>query len=176
MKISVLLLALLVATLQTFGQRKSKNELKDAQIDSLNVKNKSLTVQLDSVSGELTKFTGMYNAIKDKVFKYQFDPAKTSFLIDSLRSSRDSASVLLTGTLSLGKDSLIMLIKENKTLIAKIDSIKMAWEKEKVYIPEDEIESAKAITGLKKLKELFDDKIITDAEFLILKKKYVDKL
>ena len=175
MKILVLILAVFVATLQSFGQRISKNDL-NAQVDTLTMKNNSLTVQLESVSAELVKYTGMYNVLKERVFHYDFDPAKTSILIDSLRSSRDSASVLLSGAMSLEKDSIVMLLQENKTLSAKIDSINMAWQKEKVYIPEEEIEKAKAFTGLKQLKELLDDNIITDAEFLILKKKYVDKL
>ena len=140
------------------------------------MQNKSLTAQLDSVSRELTRYTDMYGVLHEKVFHYQFLPEKTSFLIDSLRTSRDSVSVLAAGTKSMASDSVLMLMKENKTLMAKIDSIKIAWEKEKTFIPTDEIENAKTISGLKQLKQLLDDKIITDAEFLTLKKKYVLKL
>jgi hypothetical protein len=39
-----------------------------------------------------------------------------------------------------------------------------------------DLESAKAISALKQLKELLDAKIITGAEFLLMKKKYLDKL
>jgi ribosomal protein L16 Arg81 hydroxylase len=118
----------------------------------------------------------MYGVLYEKVFHYQFLPEKTSFLIDSLRTSRDSVSVLIAGTNSMASDSVLMLMKENKTLMAKIDSTKIAWEKEKIFIPADEIENAKTISGLKQLKQLLDDKIISDAEFLTLKKKYVLKL
>jgi multidrug resistance efflux pump len=67
-------------------------------------------------------------------------------------------------------------MKENKTLMAKIDSVKLTWAKEKTTVPDDEIEVARTITELKRLKELLDEKIITDAEFLTLKKKYISKL
>ena len=40
----------------------------------------------------------------------------------------------------------------------------------------EEIEKAKAITMLKQLKELFDTKIITEAEFIAMKQKYLNKL
>ena len=177
MKVSILLIAVLLATLQTFGgEKKKKVDPKDAKIDSLTMQNKSLTAKLDSVSRELTRYTDLYGVLYEKVFHYQFLPEKTSFLIDSLRSSRDSVSVLAAGTKSMASDSVLMLMKENKTLMAKIDSIKIAWEKEKTFIPADEIENAKTISGLKQLKQLLDDKIISDAEFLTLKKKYVLKL
>jgi len=177
MKVSILLIAVLMATLQTFGgEKKSKVDPKDAKIDTLTMQNKSLTAQLDSVSREMARYTGMYSVLYEKVFHYQFLPEKTSFLIDSLRSSRDSVSVLIGGANSMASDSVLMLMKENKTLMAKIDSVKMAWEKEKTFIPAEDIEHAKVITGLKQLKELLDEKIISDAEFITLKKKYVMKL
>ena len=40
----------------------------------------------------------------------------------------------------------------------------------------EEIERAKAITHLKQLKELLDAGIITEAEFIAKKMKYLDKL
>jgi outer membrane murein-binding lipoprotein Lpp len=177
MKITILLIAVLIATLQTFGgEKKSKVDPKDAKIDTLTMQNKSLTAQLDSVSREMARYTGMYSVLYEKVFHYKFLPEKTSFLIDSLRTSRDSVSVLIGGAHSMASDSVMMLMKENKTLMAKIDSVKMAWEKEKTFIPAEDIEHAKVITGLKQLKELLDEKIISDSEFLVLKKKYVEKL
>ena len=102
MKVLILLIAVLLATLQTFGgEKKSKVDPKDAKIDSLTMQNKSLTAKLDSVSRELTRYTGMYGILYEKVFHYQFLPEKTSFLIDSLRTSRDSVSVLTAGTNSM---------------------------------------------------------------------------
>ena len=62
---------------------------------SLSLKLDSVTLQLESTSGELIKYTGVYNAIKEKVIHYNFDPTKTSYLIDSLKASRDSSAVIL---------------------------------------------------------------------------------
>jgi len=108
-------------------------------------------------------------------------PSNASFnpyLIDSLKASRDSTSALLSAIpkTTTTADSLYMVMKESTLLKARIDSIKVAWEKEKSAIPAEELERAKALTGLKELKELLDAKIITDAEFLALKKKYIEKL
>ena len=61
MRIVIIALALLLTTFQAngqvFGKKKSKNvDPKDAQIDSLTTLTKTLTLQLDSVSGELSKY------------------------------------------------------------------------------------------------------------------------
>ena len=134
-----------------------------------------MTAKLDSVNGQLTIYTGMYGVIQEKVFKYKFDPAKTSVLIDSLRAGKDSASVL-SSVNTKSADSLKMLIVQNKELVTQIDSIKLAWDKEKNLVPAEEMAYAKAIGGLKQLKELLDQKIITDPEFATLKKKYIQVL
>jgi hypothetical protein len=176
-----MLLALLMASLQGFSQRKSKEAPKDTsnlQIDSLTKVTKSLSLQLDSVSKELVKYVGVYNAISEKVIHYRFDPTRSAYLIDSLKASRDSASAVLLGrpVAKTTSDSLYMVLKESNLLKARIDSIKIAWGIEKSAIPPEEMEKARAISNLKQLKELLDSKIITDAEFLVMKKKYLDKL
>jgi hypothetical protein len=178
MKILFLSLSLLLASTYVFSQKKSKVDPKDAQIDSLKQTTKVLTLQLDSVSNELVKYVGVYDAIKEKVLHYKFDPTRTAFLIDSLKATRDSTSALISAgpKSSTASDSLYMVLKESTLLKAKIDSIKVAWEKEKSAIPAEELERAKAVSNLKQLKELLDTKVITDAEFLIMKKKYIDKL
>jgi hypothetical protein len=173
MKSIILIIVILFTVSSVFGQKKSK------EIDTLTQQNKELTSKLDSVNAVVAKYTVMYNVLRDSVVKYQFDPEKTGFLLDSLKSSRGSAAVMLTETNTLPNDSIILLVKQNEELASKIDSIKTAWNAEKnaiPVIPVEELENAKAITGLKQLKELLDEKIITDAEFLTLKKKYVDKL
>ena len=155
------------------------NAQKKQEIETLTKANAELTAKNDSLSGVVASYSGMYNVLKDSVFKYHFDPAKTSFLIDSLRSTRSAESALLTGSSKVSKDSVIMLIKENKTLSAKIDSLQKAWNNEKNAVPvisTEELENARVITNLKQLKELLDAKIINDAEFATLKKKYVEKL
>lgn len=178
MKWLMVSLVLLLVSFQVTGQRKSKVDPKDAQIDSLKQTTKVLTLQLDSVSNELVKYVGVYDAIKEKVLHYKFDPTRTAFLIDSLKATRDSTSALISAgpKSSTASDSLYMVLKESTLLKAKIDSIKVAWEKEKSAIPAEELERAKAVSNLKQLKELLDTKVITDAEFLIMKKKYIDKL
>ena len=182
MKTSIILLIVLLLSSQAFGQRKSKKEppadTSKVQIDSLTKVTKSLTLQLDSVSGELVKYLGVYNTIKEKVLLYNFDPTRSAFLIDSLKASRDSLFSLQASKplLTLSADSVEMLLKSNSMLKARLDSVKLAWEKEKAAVPKEEIEKSNAISSLMQLKELYDNKIITQAEFITLKKKYLNKL
>jgi hypothetical protein len=61
-------------------------------------------------------------------------------------------------------------------LKAKLDSAKLAWESEKAAVPKEDIEKSNAVSSLIQLKELYDNKIITQAEFITLKKKYLNKL
>lgn len=178
MKILILSLSFLFASVYVYGQRKSKVDPKDAQIDSLMKTNKSLTLQIDSVSRELVKYTGVYDAIKEKVLHYKFDPTRSAYLIDSLKTSRDSTSALLSFVpkSTTASDSLYLVLKESTLLKARIDSIMVAWGKEKSALTAEEIEKAKAVGNLKQLKELLDSKIISDAEYVALKKKYLEKL
>jgi hypothetical protein len=39
-----------------------------------------------------------------------------------------------------------------------------------------DVDKVKAVSNLKQLRELLDSKIITEAEFTLLKKKYLEKL
>lgn len=178
MKTLIMVLFIFLAASPVFGQKKSKGDTKDAQIDSLTRVSKSLTLQLDSAKGELIKYTSVYNTLKEKVFHYNFDPTKLSFLIDSLRAFNDSTSVLLSAMpkSTASADSMIILIKENTMLKAVIDSMKVAWENNRVAQSAEEIQKLMAISSLKQLKELLDAKIITEAEFMAKKLKYLDKL
>jgi hypothetical protein len=178
MRILIFSLCLLLVSTHVFGQRKSKVDPKDAQIDSLMKTNKSLTLQLDSVSKELVKYVGVYDAIKEKVLHYKFDPTRSSYLIDSLKASRDSTSALLSVVpkSTRASDSLYLVLKESTLLKARIDSIMVPWGKEKSALTAEEIEKARAVGNLKQLKELLDSKIISDAEYVTLKKKYLEKL
>jgi len=182
MKSSILLLIILLVSSQSFSQKKSKKEpvpdTSKVQIDSLTKVTKSLTLQLDSVSGELVKYMGVYNTIKEKVIHYSFDPTRSAFLIDSLKASRDSLFALQGSKplLTLSADSAEMILKSNSILKAKLDSVKLAWENEKAAVPKEDIEKSNAVSSLIQLKELYDNKIITQAEFIALKKKYLNKL
>jgi hypothetical protein len=178
MKILILSLSLLLISPYVFSEKKPKVDPKDAQIDSLTKVNKSLTVQLDSVSKELVKYVGVYTTIKEKVIHYNFDPTRTSYLIDSLKASRDSTAVLLGAVpkSSASADSLKALINENTVLKDSINNLKTSWAKDKASLTQEEIDKAKTIGNLKQLKELLDNKIISEAEFIALKKKYLEKL
>jgi hypothetical protein len=182
MKTSITLLLLVLLTSQAFGERKSKKEASvdtsKVQIDSLTKVTKSLTVQLDSVNRELVKYMSVYTTIKEKVIHYNFDPTRSSFLIDSMKSSRDSLFSVQASKplLTASADSIHMLLNSNSVLKAKIDSIKLAWEKSLVTVPSEELEKSKAISNLKQLKELLDNKVINETEYITLKKKYLSKL
>jgi len=178
MKFFITVLFVFLAAFPVIGQKKSKVDPKDAQIDSLTRVSKSLTLQLDSISGELIKYISVYNTVKEKVFHYNFEPTRLSFLIDSLKAFNDSTSVLLSGVpkSTASADSMIILIKENTMLKTVIDSMKVAWEKNMVAQSTEEIQKLMAISSLKQLKELLDAKIITEAEFMAKKMKYLDKL
>ena len=170
MKTITIALMLFMVSVTLYGQRNSKVDPKDAQIDTLKVQvdslskvTKSLSLQLDSVSGELVKYLGVYNAIKDKVLHYAFDPTRSAYLIDSLQAIRDSTAALL----ALKPVSLSDTSKVAPAIIPLAAA---------PPVPAEDIERAKALSGIKQLKELLDAKIITDAEFLTLKQKYLGKL
>ena len=187
MKILIVLLALLLAasspaTSQIFGKKKAAEApAVDPKIDSLTKANQVLTLKADSLSKDLAlylgTYTALYSVLREKVFRYNFDPAKMSFLIDSLRGSRDSTKVALVNTKlsTVSSDSLAMLFKNTAVLKANIDSIKTVLGKIKA-IPTEDLDRVKAIGSLKQFKDLLDAKVITDAEFLVLKKKYLSDL
>ena len=111
MKTSILII-LILAAFQGFSQKKKKSDPKDIKIDSLTKANSTLSVQLDSVSKEQKVYYGLYTTIKDKVLLHDFDPAKLSATIDSIRVSRDSATSVLAAPVASLKDSVSMLKRE----------------------------------------------------------------
>jgi len=162
MKKLIVLCVILLIISSIFSQRRSKDvDPRDAQIDSLTILTKNLTLKLDSVSLELVKYLGVYNTIKDKVLHYDFDPTRAAYLIDSLQTARNATSTLV--------------LTQSATKVVA-DSVTITKELKMVDIPTDELEKAKAISSLKQLKELLDAKIISETEFLTLKSKYLTKL
>jgi len=161
MKNLIVFLVIFLYVLNAFGEKKSKEDPRDAQIDSLTILTKNLTLQLDSVSLELVKYLGVYNTIKEKVLHYDFDPTRAAYLIDSLQTLRNATSTLV--------------LTQSATKVVA-DSVTITKELKMVNIPSDELEKAQAISSLKQLKDLLDAKIITEAEFLTLKNKYLTKL
>jgi hypothetical protein len=150
MKKALLLLSMLVIVSIAFSQKKGKVDPKDVKIDSLTKVTSSLSMQLDSVSKDRDVYYGLYTVIKEKVIKYDFDPSKGEFLIDSLKTTRDSTML----GLATSAETLSSLKMENKKLNATIDSLNAANQ-----------DNTKLVTELKQLKELLDAKIITQADF-----------
>ncbi len=148
MKKMLLLLLMLVAVSQAFSQKKGKADPEKAAIDSLTKANTALSAQLDSVSKDRELYYGLYTVIKEKVIKYNFDPSKAAFLIDSLKQGRES--VLFDFDQKM-HDTLAELNFEKKMLMAEL--YKAEADKEKLACE------------LWQLKELLDAKIITQQEF-----------
>ena len=175
MKYIITILLILLASSQAFSQKKGKVDPKDLKIDSLSKASAAQSIQVDSISKALEKYYGVYTALTEKVFKYNFDPAKTSFLIDSLRTTRDSTFNQLSSTSAFLKDSLSVLTKENVRLQATLDSLGLGNDPAKA-LAKQEADKNKAVADLKQLKELLDAKIITQEEFDTKKKKLLEKL
>jgi hypothetical protein len=162
MKTLFTILLVLLISLQSVGQKKGKVDPKDLKIDSLTKASAALTLQMDSINKDLAIYKGVYTSLKEKVFKYDFNPAKTSSLIDSLKTTRDST---FSSSSAILKDSLSVVKKKNLKLQATIDSLGSS-----------DLVKAKTVSDLKQLKELLDAKIITQAEFDAKKTKLLEKL
>ena len=162
---NLIVILFLLAVVQGFGQKKKKSDPKDVQIDTLTKANAALSLQLDSVS---KVYNGLYATLKDKVLLKDFDPNKLPQIIDSIRASRDSTSLLQNAPL---KDSLSLVNKENYRLKAQLDSMTVASQKSAT----ETADKAKLMTELKDLKSLLDAKIITQAEFDNKKKLIMEK-
>jgi hypothetical protein len=135
---TLFLFLILIATTSAYSQRKGKNKAPAApnpqtQIDSLtkttaslSAANKSMTAKSDSLSKELEKYFGLYTVIKDKVVKMDFNPAKMSHIIDSLRAGRDSAANLSGASGVLLRDSIKVLSHANDSLKKETEGLKYA--------------------------------------------------
>jgi hypothetical protein len=164
---NIILIVLLFAVTQGFGQKKKKVDPKDLQIDSLNKANSALSMQLDSVSKDQKLYYGVYTTLKEKVLLKDFDPAKLPEIIDSVRASRDSSSSLLAAPIAPLRDSLAIMTKENHSLKAKLDSMHVAGTMV--------ADKSKLVAELKDLKSLLDNKLISQEEFDSKKKLVMDK-
>lgn len=171
MKTLFTILLVLLVSVQSFGQRKGKVDPKDLQIDSLTKVTALQTLQADSLTMELDKYLGVYTALSEKVFKYNFDPEKTSFLIDSLRTTRDSTFTSATDVL---EDSLLLMKNKNLYLQSALDSLNLVAGQMDDLAIQEQIKDT-AVEDLKELKELLDSDIITQEEFDDKKKKLLEK-
>jgi len=186
MRTVIVALAVLLTATQAYGQilgkKKSKDvDPRDAQIDSLTTLTKSLTLQLDSVSGELSKYVVPTDSLKVPGDTASVVPAAVPATAESATLAAVSAPpapvpLLVEPKGPAAPDSVAILRQENKMLAATADSMKVAWVKTMEMLTSEEVVKATAVNDLKKLKELLDSGIITVAEFTVLKKKYLEKL
>ena len=180
----LMIFILLLASIQGFSQKKkNKNkepevDPKDLLIDSLTKASNASTMQLDSITKQMNSYKmqsdslkkdskmyyGVYTTLKEKVFKYDFAPSRTSALIDSLRTSRDEASLGLTSASNSLKDSLTALKADYNKLKTSTDAVTNADAKRN-----------KAVDELKQLKDLLDNKIINQKEYDSKKAKVLEK-
>jgi hypothetical protein len=145
---------LLLACMQGSAQRKNKTDPRDAQIDTLNKTNKMLTMQVDSLSKDRALYYGLYEVIKEKVLLTDFNPARFDMIVDSVRSSRDSATILAGAPVAALRDSLSTMTSQNMQLKEKVDSLSLITA-----------DKSKLMNELKDLKSLLDAKIITQVEY-----------
>jgi hypothetical protein len=164
---NIIFIALLLVVTQGFSQKKKKVDPKDLQIDSLTKAYSALSLQLDSVSKDQKLYYGVYTTIKEKVLLKDFDPEKLPLIIDSIRASRDSSSSLMAAPIAPLRDSLAVMVKENGSLKAKLDSLNLAGA-----VVADK---TKLVAELKELKGLLDSKLISQEEFDAKKKLVMDK-
>ena len=164
-KFSLLTVLLVIVLLPIHAQ--SKKEIEDnlakcQQInDSLQTTLTSLSASFDSISAGYMVYDTMYNVIKEKVFKIDFNPADISVMIDSLRTGREEVFSDSTAVLN---DSISVLLEENVKLKETIESMK------------GDVDKDDTVGDLKKLKELLDEEIITQEEFDAKKAVLLEKL
>jgi hypothetical protein len=173
-KVYLLLLAILLIV-QAFGQRMNREEMMH-KIDSLIHVNQNLSATLDSVNKEKELYLGMYEVVREKVVKDDFNPEEMADIIDSMEINANSnTSSLIASNTSL-KDSLAILKISFNRLQQNQDSLLNTTERKEAIQTQEEVIKAKAIGNLKQLKQLYDSGILNDEEFLLLKKKYLEKL
>lgn len=152
-KLSLALVMLFAAA--SFMQAQSKSEIEES-LATCTAEKESIQKELTSVSATYdslnTTYTVMYDAIKEKVFKDDFDPSKMSELIDSLHANASSGNTELN-------DSLSSLKKENAALKDLVGADK-----------------SKVVSDLKQLKELLDEGILTQEEYDRKKTVLIEKL
>lgn len=173
-KVYLLLMAVLLI-LQANGQKMNKEEMM-LKIDSLNKANQNLSAQLDSVNKEKELYFGMYEVVKEKVIKNDFNPAEMEDIIDSMKININSNTSSLVQSNTILKDSLSVLNTNFNQLKLELNGLKNTTDTKDSIQSLEEVIRAKTIGNLKQLKDLLDSGIINDEEFLLLKKKYIEKL
>jgi hypothetical protein len=117
----------------TYGQKKKDKSQSppdnQAKIDTLTkanealiLENKNLTAKSDSLSKELETYYGLYAVIKDKVVMKDFDPARMSAIIDSLKAGRDSLTLKAASGV-INADASVKQIKQVDSLISETQGL-----------------------------------------------------
>lgn len=199
MKTLAVILMILLVSVQANGQifgKKNKEDPKDARIDSLTTLNQALALQLDSVSRELEKY-----AVKSDTTIKPVIADTAAVLPDATTTTAGAAMVLPSATLASTtpsqntdlaasamiapppviqstalNDSIAVLLQENALLKATVDSLKTAWDDNMDIMLSEEIARSNTVNYLRQLRELVDAKVITETEFITIKKKYLVKL
>ena len=168
-KLSVLFVLLIAVV--TFTHAQSKKEVEADLIkcttakDSIQNLLSGLSASYDSINKVCIAYDTMYNAIKEKVFLDDFDPANMSELIDSLQTEAFSGITVLNDSITVMNDSITVLQVENAELIAKIESMTA-----------DTGSETERVNSLKQLKELLDANILTQEEFDAKKAELIEEL
>ena len=168
-KLSVLFVLLIAVV--TFTHAQSKKEVEADLIKCTTAKDSiqnlltGLSVSYDSINKVCIAYDTMYNAIKEKVFLDDFDPADMSELIDSLQTESFSGTTVLNDSITVLNDSIIVLQVENTELEAKIESMAAGTDSE-----------TEIVDSLKQLKDLLDANILTQEEFDAKKAVLIEKL
>ena len=168
-KLSVLFVLLIAVV--TFTHAQSKKEVEADLIkcttakDSIQNLLSGLSASYDSINKVCIAYDTMYNAIKEKVFLDDFDPADMSELIDSLQTESFSGTTVLNDSITVLNDSIIVLQVENTELEAKIESMAAGTDSE-----------TEIVDSLKQLKDLLDANILTQEEFDAKKAVLIEKL
>ena len=163
MKNYIILLLMVLMASQAYCQKKKK-ESPEYVIDSLSKSNDSLKQIADSLTVVSGNYAVLYNTIKEKVLKRDFDPAMTAHIIDSLAAGRDSSLQWLTASTTALTDSLKRM---NKSVLEMKQTLKA--------LNDEENYKNRLSHELRQLKELHEAKILTTEEFAAKKSKILQK-
>jgi hypothetical protein len=147
MKTKLSLVFVLCFTAATLIQAQSKSDLQESLTSCTTEKDsiQNALIDLSAMHDSLnTSYTIMYDAISEKVFKGDFNPAQMPELIDSLQANNSFMSAALN-------DSISSLSQKNTELNKMLDK-------------NGEF-NVQTLNSLKQLKELLDSGIINQEDF-----------
>ncbi len=154
MKKVIILFFVFACSTLAFGQKMSKEEM-EAKIDTLSKANATLVAKNDTLSNQLVPLQAIYDTLKTHYFKVDFAAKDVkSKMAEYVKQN------------STGTDSLLLVNKELKVQLDSVSNSAEARQKEKEQV----------IRDLEQAKSLMDQGILTEEEFMAIKKKYLPKL